>query len=130
MTSSPLPKALKILLVEDNLINQKIAVLVLRRFGHQIDIADNGHLALDYFLKNTYDVVMMDISMPMMDGFETTRLMREIESERLTETPACIIAVTANAFVTDRDRCLSSGMDRYLSKPFTPDQLIEILQDI
>jgi CheY-like chemotaxis protein len=130
MSSLTPQPSLKILLVEDNHLNQKVAALTLKRFGHLVDVVDNGLEAITKVAENTYDVIMMDLQMPGMDGFETTDKIRKMEIENKVEKPVCVIALTANAFSADRERCLESGMNRYLSKPFTPNQLIEILRNV
>ncbi len=111
-----------ILLVEDNFSNQQIIILYLKNEVKKIDVAFNGKEALDKFGKTKYDLILMDIQMPIMDGFKATRKIREIEKSTNTHTP--IIAVTANAFPEDKDKCLASGMDDYISKPFQPEDLI------
>jgi signal transduction histidine kinase/CheY-like chemotaxis protein/HPt (histidine-containing phosphotransfer) domain-containing protein len=117
-----------ILLAEDNPVNQKVAVARLEGMGCRIDTAPNGLAAVDAISRNTYDLVFMDCQMPEMDGFEATRMIRE--SERLSEpqTRLPIVALTAHALEGDRERCLAAGMDDYLGKPFTGEQLREILE--
>lgn len=110
-----------ILLVEDNLINQKIVVLSLKKLVKSIEIANNGKEALDKFGTSRYDLILMDIQMPIMNGIVTTKKIREIESSAGTHTP--IIAITANALLGDKEECIAAGMDDYISKPF----LIEVL---
>jgi CheY-like chemotaxis protein len=112
-----------ILLVEDNLINQKIVMLSLKKVVKNIDIANNGKEALEKFDKNQYDLILMDIQMPIMDGMVATKKIREIENTIGTHTP--IIAVTANALLGDREACIQAGMDDYISKPFKIDILIK-----
>ncbi len=111
-----------ILLVEDNFSNQQIIILYLKNEVKKIDVAFNGKEALDKFGKTKYDLILMDIQMPIMDGFKATRKIREVEKSTNTHTP--IIAVTANAFPEDKEKCLASGMDDYISKPFQPEDLI------
>ncbi len=115
-------KDANILLVEDNFSNQQIIILYLKNEIRKIDVAFNGKEALDKFGKAKYDLILMDVQMPIMDGFKATRKIREIEKSTSTHTP--IIAVTANAFPEDKEKCLSSGMDDYISKPFQPEDLI------
>ena len=115
-------KDASILLVEDNIINQKIVVLSLEKLVKNIDIANNGKEALDKFGTSNYDLIMMDIQMPVMDGFLATKKIREIETSTNSFTP--IIAITANAMSGDREACLAVGMDDYISKPFQVDILI------
>jgi CheY-like chemotaxis protein len=115
-------KDANILLVEDNFSNQQIIILYLKNEVKKIDIAFNGKEALDKFGKTKYDLILMDVLMPIMDGFKATRKIREVEKSTNTHTP--IIAVTANAFPEDKEKCLASGMDDYISKPFQPEDLI------
>ncbi|MBN1113409.1 MAG: response regulator [Bacteroidales bacterium] len=112
-----------ILLVEDNIINQRIIILSLKNIVRKIDVANNGEEALNLFKKEKYDLILMDLQMPVMDGFVATKRIREIENTNKTHTP--IIAVTANALLGDRDKCIDAGMDDYISKPFKIDVLID-----
>ena len=116
-------KDANILLVEDNLINQRIVVLSLEPLVKNIDLALNGKEALDKFGTTSYDLILMDIQMPVMDGFLATKKMREIETSSNSYTP--IIAITANAMAGDREACLAVGMDDYISKPFQVDVLVD-----
>jgi len=109
-----------ILLVEDNPTNQKLAETLLRKQGHRVDIADHGAIALDMLTKETYDLVLMDCRMPVLDGYETTRRIRQGET---LDPNIPIIAMTANAMEGDREDTLAAGMDDYLSKPINPEQL-------
>ncbi len=111
-----------ILLVEDNLINQKIVVLSLKEMVRNIDLAKNGKEALEKFGTSKYDVILMDVQMPVMDGIVATKKIREIEVSTNSHTP--IIAITANAMLGDRGTCLSAGMDDYISKPFQIEDLV------
>lgn len=117
---------LNVLLVEDNAINQKLAVTLLERWGHQVTVAENGQIAVDLLQIRNFDVVLMDMMMPVMDGLEATRRIRE--SEKNHRTP--IIAMTANAMEADRDRCIAAGMDDYISKPIRAPALRLLLQNI
>ena len=111
---------MKVLLVEDNDINRLYAKSILQQWKCQVDIAENGLVALEKIKYNTYDVVLMDVQMPVMDGYETTRAIRAMDSHMRY---APIVALTANATRPDIEKCLSSGMNDYLPKPFTPDDL-------
>ncbi len=115
-------KDANILLVEDNFSNQQIIILYIKNDVKKIDVAYNGKEALDKFGKAKYDLILMDVQMPIMDGLKATQKIREIEKSTNTHTP--IIAVTANAFPEDRERCMASGMDDYISKPFQPEDLL------
>ncbi|HEC41603.1 MAG TPA: response regulator [Bacteroides sp.] len=117
-----------ILLVEDNMINQKIVTLSLEKLVKNIDIANNGKEALDKFGISNYDLILMDIQMPVMDGFLATKKIREIEASTNSFTP--IIAITANAMSGDREACLAVGMDDYISKPFQVNILVEKMRNL
>jgi len=114
-----------VLLVDDNAVNQQVAVAILQKQGFMIDIANDGLQALMLFKSNRYDVVLMDCQMPIMDGFESTRNMRlyEVENER-SRTP--IIALTANSSDEDRQVCLESGIDDFLVKPMRINAVIDV----
>lgn len=116
---------LMLLLAEDNVINQRVAVLSLNRFGYHVDVVHNGVEALDALRARHYDLVFMDIQMPDMDGIEATR---RIRSEMSDDRQPWIVAMTANATARDRADCEAAGMNGYLSKPFRPEQLAEALQ--
>lgn len=115
-----------ILLVEDNVINQKVALFALQKMGHFVDVAENGEVCLQKVREKDYDVVLMDVQMPVMDGYEATRRIREWEKET-GRKPLRIIAMTANAEKSERTYCLSIGMDEYISKPFKPERLAALL---
>jgi CheY-like chemotaxis protein len=116
-------KDIKILLVEDNLINQKITLLTLSPLVHSIDTACNGKEALDKFGTTNYDLILMDIQMPVMSGLVAAEKIRALESTTNSHVP--IIAITANAMIGDKEKCLSVGIDDYISKPFQPAALID-----
>jgi PAS domain S-box-containing protein len=114
----------KLLLVEDNLINQKLAIALLTKAGYGCDLAKNGQEAIEAVMDKKYDLVLMDVQMPEMDGFEATRIIREKEgAER--HTP--IIAMTAHAMAGDREKCIEAGMDDYLSKPLKRDDAFDVI---
>lgn len=119
---------LNVLLVEDNAINQKIVLLSLNKKVKNIDVANNGKEALDMFGTKKYDLILMDIQMPVMNGITATKKMREIETT--TEERVPIIAITANALAGDRDHCLAAGADDYLSKPFQVEELLERIKSL
>ncbi len=115
----------KVLVVDDNVINQKVVVQMLKRSDILPDVALDGSAALQMVKQQRYDLIFMDIQMPVMDGLEATRAIREYEAGRF-RTP--IIAVTANAMQGDRERCLESGMDDYLTKPVMLQQIQQALE--
>jgi CheY-like chemotaxis protein len=121
-------KDLKILLVEDNLINQKITLLTLKPLVHSIDTASNGKEALDRFGTTNFDLILMDIQMPVMSGLVAAEKIRALESSTNSHVP--IIAITANAMIGDKEKCLSAGIDDYISKPFQPAALIDKIKKI
>jgi CheY-like chemotaxis protein len=122
-------KDANILLVEDNLVNQKIVILSLKRTVKSIDIASDGKEALDKFGSSKYDIILMDIQMPIMDGLTATRKIREIEAST-TNTMTPIIALTANALSGDKETCLAAGMNDYISKPFQIETLVRKMNDL
>jgi signal transduction histidine kinase/CheY-like chemotaxis protein/HPt (histidine-containing phosphotransfer) domain-containing protein len=118
---------LKILLVEDNVVNQKVTLKQLNSLGFKADLAVNGQTAIEAIAQIDYDIVLMDCQMPILDGYEATRLIRQMEQERLTQHQTVIIAVTANALQEDQERAIAAGMDDYLSKPVRKDMLAAML---
>jgi signal transduction histidine kinase/ActR/RegA family two-component response regulator len=118
----------RILLVEDNRVNQRLAMKMLQKRGYKVDLAGNGIEALELVGANAYDLVLMDCQMPEMDGFETTRRIRESESG--TNRHLAIVAMTANALQGDRDRCLAAGMDEYLAKPVRTEDLYRMIESV
>jgi two-component system, sensor histidine kinase and response regulator len=111
----PTLQPLRVLLVEDNLINQKVASRMLEKNGHNVSTANNGREALHMLGKQEFDAVLMDVQMPEMDGLATTAAIRASEQGTARHLP--IVAFTAHALTGDRERCLAAGMDAYLSKP-------------
>jgi two-component system, sensor histidine kinase and response regulator len=118
-------RALRVLLAEDNLVNQRLATAILTREGHEVTLASNGQEALDAWAENPFDLVLMDVQMPEMDGLEASRQIRLREQDTGAHIP--IIAMTAHAMTGDRERCLAAGMDEYLSKPIRIRQLADKL---
>jgi CheY-like chemotaxis protein len=110
-----------VLLVEDNFVNQKVATVLLQRLGLKVKITSNGREAVEAVSSQKFDLILMDCHMPIMDGFEATVAIREIEARTNSYSP--IIAVTALAMSGDRERCIAAGMDDYLSKPIDIDLL-------
>ena len=115
--------SLKILLVEDNPINQKVASRVLEKAGHSVTIVGNGLEAITQVSDSKFDLVLMDVMMPEMDGITATVAIRE--SELGTDRHLPIVALTANAMQGDREKCLEAGMDGYVSKPIQPPVLFQ-----
>jgi CheY-like chemotaxis protein len=116
---------LRILLAEDNVVNQKLALRLLSQMGYRADLASNGIEAIESLARQTYDVVLMDVQMPEMDGLEATR--RIVQRWPAGERPR-IVAMTANAMQGDREACLAAGMDDYVTKPIRVDELVRALQ--
>jgi CheY-like chemotaxis protein len=114
---------LRILIAEDNLVNQKIATKILSKLGYQPDIVNNGKEALEIVSQKHYDIILMDVQMPEMDGLEATRMIRTC-----LEVQPIIIAMTANVMQGDRDACMQSGMDDYMSKPIELKELLSHLE--
>ena len=112
----------RVLLVEDNEVNQKFAVRLLQKAGWEVSVAENGEIGVQCYERDRFDLVLMDVQMPVMDGFEATRRIRELEARSSRRTP--IIAMTANAMEGDSDRCIAAGMDGYVSKPVRRDILM------
>ncbi len=118
-------RGLKVLLAEDNPVNQKLAVGILSKRGHSVVLAQNGREAVDAVEREAFDLVLMDVHMPEMGGFEATGLIRRREQERGGHVP--IVALTARAMAGDRDRCLQAGMDDYLTKPVKVRDLLGVI---
>jgi len=118
-----LSKPLDILVAEDNIINQKMILKVLEKLGYNAVVANNGREAIQMLDQQFYDLILMDVQMPEMDGLECTRYIRENN-----ERQPVIIAMTANAMVEDKEECLKAGMNNYIAKPVKIDLLVEMLQ--
>jgi PAS domain S-box-containing protein len=121
-------RRLRVLLAEDNVINQKVSSRLLEREGHHVTVAANGREAISALERDRFDVVLMDVQMPEMDGFEATAAIRKQEQTTGRHQP--IFAMTAHAMQGDRERCLAAGMDNYISKPITKKGLIDLLEKI
>jgi len=119
-------RRLRILVTEDDVVSQKLAMMILKKMGHEVVIAENGKVAVAQLQKSRFDLVLMDIHMPEMDGYAATEAIRRWESLRGSHTP--IIAVTANTMTADRNRCLKKGMDGYLAKPITTEAVARAIQ--
>jgi CheY-like chemotaxis protein len=121
-------RSLKILLAEDNVVNQKVAAGLLKRRGHSVTVVPNGLRALDALQQSNFDIVLMDIQMPEMDGFEATAVIRG--KEQVTRQHLPVLALTAHAMKGDRERCLQAGMDGYVSKPLRAEELFEAIESV
>jgi two-component system sensor histidine kinase/response regulator len=124
---APDPMAvLRVLVAEDNAVNQRLASRLLEKRGHRVTVTANGREAVETLANQTFDLVLMDVQMPEMDGFEATAVIREREKHSGAHVP--IIALTAHAMKGDKDRCLAAGMDGYLAKPIRSQELDDILE--
>ena len=117
---------MRILLAEDNLVNQRLVKRILEKRGHIVVLAGNGREALEALRNETFDLVLMDVQMPEIDGLEATRAIRETEKVSGMHVP--IVALTAHAMKGDQDRCLAAGMDGYLSKPVHASDLLRTIE--
>lgn len=117
-------KPLHILIAEDDHINQLIALANLRKCGYEVDLAENGKIAVDKFSKNPYDLILMDIQMPEMDGYEATRKIRAMEK---ADKKVKIIALTTSS---NRAECIDAGMDEYAAKPFRLEELVKKMKTL
>ncbi|MFW5803834.1 MAG: response regulator [bacterium] len=120
-------EGIKLLLVEDNVLNQKLIFLTLSKYGFKIDVANNGQEALNKLDKKHFDVILMDLMMPVMDGLEATQNIRKREEENIYDKKNLIIGLTANTYDADREKCLRKGMDEYMAKPFDIEKFKSIL---
>ena len=118
---------LKILLVEDNIINQKVVLAFLKKLNYSVDVAENGKVAVQMLEKIRYDIIFMDIQMPIMDGYEATQIIRDNTSKVLWHSIP-IVALTAHAMKHDKKSCLDAGMDDYLTKPVKAPMLDEAIK--
>ena len=123
---APVGRPLHILLAEDNIVNQKVAARLLEKQGHSVEVASNGTEALAALTADLFDLILMDVQMPVMNGFDTTQAIRTAEQETGKHIP--IIALTAHAMKGDRETCLKAGMDDYLGKPIHPRELVAVLE--
>ncbi len=121
-------RPLRVLLAEDNVVNQKVAVKILEKIGCEVEVADNGEIAVEKFTGDNFDVVLMDCHMPEMDGYEATQTIRQVEKERGATRHVPIIALTADAVSGTREKCLVAGMNDYLTKPVRMGTLKDALQ--
>ena len=118
--------AARVLVAEDNVVNQRIAQALLTKRGHVVTVVNTGREAVEALKRESFDVVLMDVQMPDMDGFEATAAIRARERE--TGTHVRIVAMTAHAMQGDRERCLAAGMDAYLSKPIDQHALFGLVE--
>jgi CheY-like chemotaxis protein len=121
-------RPLRVLVAEDNVVNQKVAEHLLKRRGHDPVLVATGREAVDRLAREPFDLVLMDLQMPEMDGFETTAAIRDAERSNGRYTP--IVAVTAHAMQGDRQRCLDAGMDGYIAKPIKATELFEVIDRV
>ncbi|MBN2262551.1 MAG: response regulator [Prolixibacteraceae bacterium] len=121
-------KKYKILVAEDNPINIKVSAFVLKPIADVIDIAQNGAEVLEKFKNNTYDVILMDVKMPIMDGYEATIKIRKMEADNKVEKPIVIIATTANSQPEEVDKCKNIGMNDLMVKPFSINDILAIIE--
>ena len=124
----PGSRSLRILLAEDNVVNEKVARAVLEKAGHKVEVARDGRQAVELMAAGSFDVVLMDVQMPEMDGFEATAAIREMEKHTGGHTP--VLAMTAHAMGGYKERCLTAGMDGYVTKPIRRDLLLQTLEEL
>jgi len=120
----------RILIVEDELVNQKVAVKLLERFGHRCDVVSNGHDALDVLARERFDLVLLDVQMPGIDGYEVARQVRGRKLPGLTSNRLPIVALSASSGAEDRDQCRQAGMDGFLSKPVREEELLDAVEKV
>jgi protein-histidine pros-kinase len=134
LAGDAVPTSRRVLLAEDNLVNQTLARRILERAGHVVVLAGDGKQALDQWERGHFDLILMDVQMPVMDGFAASAAIREREALQVdtktgTVRPIPIIALTAHAMSEDRRRCLSAGMDGFLTKPIKANELLAAIAD-
>ncbi len=128
-TSASAPSTeLYVLLAEDNVVNQRVAMRVLEKRGHKVTLATTGREAYEWFTRERFDLILMDVQMPDMDGIEATAAIRKLEKHTGGYTP--IVALTAHTMKGDRERCIEAGMDGYINKPFEAAKLLEVVEAI
>jgi CheY-like chemotaxis protein len=125
-SASRVRAGLSVLLAEDNAVNQRLVSRLLEKRGHRVMIASTGQEAVKFAAQESFDVILMDVQMPDMDGLQTTAAIRALEQRRGTRTP--IIALTAHAMKGDRERCLAAGMDNFVNKPIDAVKFIELVE--
>ncbi len=117
----------KVLVVDDNLLNRKLACAILKNNNFEFEIAENGKIAYDLYTKKEFDIILMDIQMPIMNGIESTKMIREYERESNITPPIPIIAVTTFTRDSDKQNCYEAEMNEVLGKPYKTDNLINVL---
>ncbi|EKD28312.1 MAG: hypothetical protein ACD_79C00343G0002 [uncultured bacterium] len=127
--NSPNTRPLKVLLAEDNLINRKIAVAILNKYGYKVETAVNGQEVIEFLKREKFDVILMDVQMPVMDGLEATLIIRN-SNEKLLDSQIPIIALTAHAFEEDKAKFIKAGMNSFISKPFNKEQLVHEIERV
>jgi CheY-like chemotaxis protein len=125
-----IPKNIRILYAEDNLVNQRITKVILQKMGITCDIAGDGKKAYEMYKVNGYQLILMDMQMPEWDGIDATKKIRNYEKNKSPEQSAYIVAVTANTFAEDKEKCLKAGMDNFISKPFKLGELKKIIEHV
>ncbi len=120
-------KIRKVLVVDDNLLNRKLACAILKNSNIDFDVAENGKIAYDLFINGEYDIVLMDLQMPIMNGIESTRLIREYERKTNAKLPTPIIAVTTFTRDSDKQNCYDANMNEVLGKPYKTENLLGII---
>jgi CheY-like chemotaxis protein len=126
LVGHPAERALRILLAEDNVVNQRVAQRILERAGHSVVVVGDGERAVEACGREAFDLILMDVQMPRMDGFEATRAVRALEAAVHRRTP--IVALTAHAMSGDRERCQENGMDVYVQKPIDANEMLETIR--
>jgi len=126
--TGPQVERLSVLLAEDNLVNQMLALRMLEKQGHTVEVANNGREALDKVSTQSFDLILMDVQMPIMDGYEATEAIRKQEQQSGKRVP--IIALTAHAMKGDKEKCLESGMDDYIAKPFRQKEFATVVHRV
>jgi osomolarity two-component system sensor histidine kinase NIK1 len=123
-------KQIKVLVVEDNPLNCKILSFYLKKMDLYVKISSSGEDAVDTYKNEFFDIILMDLMLPGISGYETTRQIRKIENEACSEERTFIIALTANTMDNDREKCMKEGMDEYMSKPFEMRKLLDIFDSL
>lgn len=123
-------KDLKILVVDDNEVNQRLAILIFRKMGFKCDVSSDGKEAFEMYQKKAYDLIFMDLQMPVMDGLESTKLIRAFENDSESLKRATIIALTGSELQENRDSCIEVGMDDFIEKPMRVETLNKFIHPL